>query len=77
MSVDDYVRLETCIHGWWSRRFFRLLADGFSRHLFCDDVLVGQSLLENELSPCYGHSLVLVCHSLSLLVSPSSVFDEG
>ena len=77
MSMDEYIRLETCLHGWLSRRYFLLLGDGFSCSLFCDDILVDQSLLETALSPCYGHSLVFVCHSLSSSVSPSSVYTEG
>ena len=77
MSMDKCIRLETCIHCWWSRRHFLLLADGFSCRLFCDDMLVDQSLLETALSPCYGHSLVSVCPSLSLSASPSSVYTGG
>ena len=75
MSVDNCICLETCIHSWWSRRHFLLLADGFSCRLFCDDILVDQSLLETALSPCYGHSLLFVCHSLPSSVSPS-VYTE-
>ena len=77
MSVDECIRLETCIHGWWSRRHFLLLADGFSGRLFYDDTLVDQSLLETALSPYYGHSLLFVCHSLSSSASHSSVYAEG
>ena len=77
MSVDDCVHLETCIHGCWSRRLFLLLADGFSCRLFYNDILVNQSLLETALSPCNGHSLVFVCHSLSSSASSCSVFAEG
>ena len=39
ISVDGFIRLETCIHGWWSCRLFLLLADGFSCHLIWDDIL--------------------------------------
>ena len=77
MSVDECVRLATCIHGWWSCRHFLLLADGFSCRLFCDDIMVDLRLLETVLSPCSGHSLVFICHSLLLSVASSSVFAEG
>ena len=77
MSMDDCVRLETCIHGCWSLRLFLLFANGFSCCLFCNGILVDQSLLETALSPCNGHSLFFVCHSLSSSASPSSVFAEG
>ena len=49
VSVNEYIRLETCIHGWYCRR---LLANGFSCRLFCDGILVDQSLLAPALSPC-------------------------
>ena len=77
MSVDECVRLETCIHGWWSRRHFLILADGFCCRLFCDNIMVDLRLLETVLSPCAGHSLVFVCHSLLLSASSFSVFVEG
>ena len=64
ISVDEFIRLVTCIRGWWNYRLFLLLADGFSCRLFCNDILVDQSLTETALSPYYGHSLVFVCRSL-------------
>ena len=49
MSVNECTLLETCIRVWYCRR---LLADGFSCRLFCDDFLVAQCLLVPALSPC-------------------------
>ena len=77
ISVDEFIHLETCIHGWWSCRLFLLLADGFSCRLLWDDILLDQSLPETALSPYYGHSLVFVCRSLSPLASPAYVYAEG
>ena len=50
ISVDEFIRLETCIHGWWSCRLFLLLADGLNCRLLWDDILVDQSLPETALS---------------------------
>ena len=77
ISVDEFIRLETCIHGWWSCGLFRLLADGFCCRLLWDDILVDQSLPVTALSPYYGHSLVFVCRSLSSSASPAYVYAEG
>ena len=56
---------------------FSSFGQWLSCRLFCDDILVDQSLLETALSPCYGHSPVFVCCLLSLSVSPSSLYTEG
>ena len=77
ISMAEFIRLVTCIHGWWSYRLFLLLADGFSGRLLCDDILVDQSLPETALSPYYGHSLVFVFRLLSSSASPAYVYAGG